>query len=129
MKKRIRFRVIRSRPWRKAEHPQFKRYVLRSLTWNDQPWGTDFRCVIAGDVAMGIEALVLPLDAQVTRLADAMARSIRSLDDKRRVLDLEQSPAVAPAVRQMRPPATARARTPATQPIRKTSTAPSTRPR
>ncbi|MDQ3440618.1 MAG: hypothetical protein M3478_09755 [Planctomycetota bacterium] len=97
---------------RKVEHPRFKRYVQHSLTWNDEPWGLDFRGLIAGDVAIGVEALVPPRDDTVTRWANAMALSIRSLDDKRRVGDLELSPAVEPAVRQMRRPSTARSTAP-----------------
>ena len=122
---------------RKIEHPRFKRFFQHSLSWNGQPWGLDFRCVIAGDVAIGVEALVPPLDDSVTKAADAMAATIRSLDDKKRVGDLELSPAVEPAVRQMRRPAPASSTAPsspapsspapATSPTRTTDT-PTLRP-
>ena len=88
---------------RKIDHPRFKRYLVQSTDWNGGQWGTEFWCVIAGDVAIGVDALVPPLDQTVTRAAATMAASIRSLDDKRPVLDLELSPAVEPAQRQMRP--------------------------
>jgi hypothetical protein len=114
---------------RKIEHPRFKRFFQHSLSWNGQPWGLDFRCVIAGDVAIGVEALVPPRDDSVTRAADAMAATIRSLDDKKRVGDLELSPAVEPAVRQMRRPAPASSTAPsspapATSPSGTTDTPP-----
>ena len=112
---------------RKIEHPRFKRFFQHSLSWNGQPWGLDFRCVIAGGVAIGVEALVPPRDDSVTRAADAMAATIRSLDDKKRVGDLELSPAVEPAVRQMRRPAPASAPSspgPSTSPSRTPDTPP-----
>ena len=101
---------------KKIEHPRFRRYIVQSVDFNGGQWGTEFWGVIAGDVAIGVDALVPPLDTKVTHAAMTMAASIRSLDDKRPGGGLELSPAVEPAARQMRQPKAPQTRPPTSGP-------------
>lgn len=121
------------------DHPRLERLVTRPVVIDGQPWTSSFRCRVVGDVAIGVAALAPTSDdAPAERMADAMALSIRSLDDKRQVLDLELSPAVAPAMRQMKPsvrstraPDGTRSTVtilPPTRPTERATTSPTTRP-
>jgi hypothetical protein len=75
------------------DRPPFAKHLMRSLDWDGQAWGTDFRARVTGNVAIGVEALSPPGDTLVARLADQMALSIKSLDDTKQVGELKLSPA------------------------------------
>jgi hypothetical protein len=97
-----------------TDDARFARRVTRATEIDGAAWRTDFRCLVVGDVAIGVESLAPTSDADaVSKLADQMALSIKPLDDRPPAADSKPAPAQQPAEKPQQP--TDKPRLPPTQ--------------
>ncbi len=75
------------------DDPRFARRLSRVMTVSGEPWKGDFRCMVVGDVVIGVESLAPVGEFQaVSKLADEMALSIKPLDDRKPAGDSKSAP-------------------------------------